>query len=178
MCILCRWRGSAITCFLAESTLVIAVSYMIVLGMQALWAIFATWKRWPRDGGPSLLTSLVRRCVAGAGLRVLLRQFSGCGLCDSLTAGLTGLVLFTVAITATLIKERARRNASATSQTFFLMLFITSVPTLRYRLSVKGFRWTSPCGGTVLQLPFLGRRINAQKVRQILFSRRVETSLA
>lgn len=34
--------GSAIACFLSESTLVISVSYMIVLGMQALWAIAAT----------------------------------------------------------------------------------------------------------------------------------------
>ncbi len=34
--------GSAIACFLSESTLVITVSYMVVLGMQALWAIAAT----------------------------------------------------------------------------------------------------------------------------------------
>lgn len=34
--------GSAMACFLSESTLVITVSYMVVLGMQALWAIAAT----------------------------------------------------------------------------------------------------------------------------------------
>ncbi|MBI2800195.1 MAG: MFS transporter [Gammaproteobacteria bacterium] len=33
---------SAITCFLSESTQIITVSYMVVLGMQALWAIAAT----------------------------------------------------------------------------------------------------------------------------------------